>query len=136
MNAVQVEQKAAPATAKHYVLIKVPLYLGFYVAVEAEHSAHAYDAVGNLLMNEEDPFTVLLAQRLSEMQQAAHQAVREECNGFVNVNPLDDVQVIAGYDEDLDLPGVIPPAALEKVAAYTGVEESELAAIDLTKGGR
>jgi hypothetical protein len=128
---------------KHLVLVHKPIYMGFYVAIDAKSDADAVDNVRKRFDSDED-LESKVTDLFGEARITAHAAVNqgvyvnvfsdspEEIRGvYINAGSDSDYEVGgSAYHYELDMRPVINPTDLPKQQQYMGSEQ--LAAIDLT----
>ena len=120
---------------KFLVLVAKPVYMGFYVAVNALSKQDAVDKVKDQL-NNEGPFEEKVTEMFGDMRVTAHGEVREEFGGFVNsANDGWGYDIATDYHGELDMDAVVAPADLAATARYMSTDVDSLPALDLDNAG-
>jgi hypothetical protein len=120
---------------KHLVLVSKPIYMGVYVAIDAESDA---DAISKLQQRIDagDEIESRLTDLFGEMRITAHGAVHAEHNGFVNASMDSDYEVPQGqYHDELDMYGVVNPVVLAASENKNRETVHSLPVFDLTNSG-
>jgi hypothetical protein len=121
--------------AKHLVLVSKPVYMGVYVAIDAESDADAVSKLQERIDDDNDDISERLTDLFGEIRVMAHSAVNEEYKGYVNAADDFDYELPRGegdYHGQMDMTCVVNPVAIDKIANYHGVSVDDLPAIDLT----